>query len=194
MALHHDERMARRQLGNSMAVGMARAVGREVGRFLAAVGEAKPSTRMQDGPEGVRREGDLSGEDGWWRAGEEVESAFHRARVAAWQAKHAAEAVAALVEPVLGRAKGAWVRWRQLTGWQRVTVQELVRVLQWKRWFQLQTRAGMRAVKQLEVEGMEAARVARRWAFVGEKDSGGGAQARLRVWWSGELVVVELAA
>ena len=155
-----DETEAKYMLGNSTPVGMARAVGLEVAKYLAEAGLATTGTKRVKEPAGVRAEGDLSGEEGWRREGEDLAMARHVVRMIALQASHAAAAAALRCAAVLpnnnpewGDASAGWVAWERASGWNRVKVRELVRRLHWRRWLKLQREAGAAAVKHMEAGG-----------------------------------------
>ena len=61
IVLDEREAVARRQIGNSMPVGMVRAIGVEVGRYLAAVGEGEANVSKCQAPTEVEEQGGRGG-------------------------------------------------------------------------------------------------------------------------------------
>jgi DNA (cytosine-5)-methyltransferase 1 len=185
--LHEDESTARKHIGNAMPVGMVRAVGAEVGRYLEAFKESIGAVPVQEPAENGCKD---SSENRWRWSGLEAATALHAARMAAIQASAAAAAVLERCEAALGPAKGAWATWQQLSETAQQRIRRMVERAHWRRWLKLQTAAGLKAVRGLQAGGASAEVVAASAASVAktmraERDRGCGSEGPVNLlWWN----------
>ena len=154
-----NEEVARRQIGNAMPVGMIRAVGLEVGRYLAAAGEEGAGEGVQrQAPREVAAQGDV--EVTWRVDGTALAGARHTVRMVAMQAADAAATALGRVTCYLGgggdegvgivRVDGILQR---LAPWDHGLLRNCVRRMHWRCWLRHQRRAGESAVGRLAQTG-----------------------------------------
>jgi DNA (cytosine-5)-methyltransferase 1 len=138
----HDsnEVRARRQVGNAMPVPVIRAVGIEVGKWLAKCSQGVVERRKGIGNAQVDEE---SGSREWRKGGVEAAQAKHTAVMSAWQAYD--EVSTSMREPLWWASSS---KWGQTPPQQQQMAKKGVVTLEWYVWLRLERRKGLKSVEE----------------------------------------------
>ena len=149
-----DERRARRQIGEAAPLGVMRAVGAEVGRYLAAAGEVSVGASRAQAPEAVVQQEKEARYVGSSAEEAKLARAMHCVRMVALQASDAALTAAELVAP-MDTVYETVATLLQMPPLRRMELERAVKHLHWRAWLRRQRAAGHATVEAMRRRGQD---------------------------------------